>query len=95
MQGETRKIPPAAFVSFGAQKKTIFRFRLLLHSKGKHSYVVRDAPSKFSSFSGTFCQAVHRAQRRFELVFRLAGELDSPLLPFGLSSPVSEKVQSS
>ena len=36
-----------------------------------------------------------RIQARFEHAVRLAGYLDFPLLPSGLSSPVSEKVQSS
>ena len=46
--------------------------------------MLKDALSSRSSYSSTLSQAS-----------RLAGELEFPLLPFGLSSPVSERVQSS
>ena len=90
MQGETRKIPPAAFVSFGAQKKTISRFCFLLRSKGRRLCVIRDTLSKSSSCSGALAQTVRRAQARYEYAVRLAGYLDFPLLPFGISSPMSD-----
>ena len=46
--------------------------------------------ARASSYPSTLYQAVRRAQARYEYTFRLGGYLDFPLLPFGLSSPVSD-----
>ena len=46
--------------------------------------------ARASSYPSTLYQAVRRAQAHYEYTFRLGGYLDFPLLPFGLSSPVSD-----
>ena len=68
MQGETRKIPPAAFVSFGAQKKTIFhallrqkKARATARAEAQLSSVRASHKFSFSKFAITLDFSARRA----------------------------------
>ena len=93
MQGETRKIPPAAFVSFGAQKKAYS----LLRTKGRYSCAIRGTLSMFSSCPGML--RIGRSSRGCSLkclgVLKGRHKLPSPdmgvtdpLLAFGTPPPL-------